>query len=280
MQVLPEIIGLPRNLPPCLGVTSHMFSQQLLPHSSTMPPIWGKHLCKYSFDVTGDENDIPYWFNHQRDGNLISFTIGPEFPTIALCIAFGIQDSDSCFHYYVSVSINGSERTFERKSCFTATSIGRLGFCVRPQSSLQELFRDLQLTDRNYVEILSEAFPGDHFSSSIDIAVPIVKRIGVHVECNCPPQNPSIFQDINRHHSLQSGSGLPMDTENGSDLGLALDSSNVDGFDLGSSSVAQPVTPQVKRKSKKIKRKVRPRFGKLFKQQFPLFKKRKRKVMV
>ncbi|KAL0006635.1 hypothetical protein SO802_008137 [Lithocarpus litseifolius] len=32
-----------------------------------------------------------------------------------------------------------------------------------------------------------------------------------------------------------------MDTENGSDSGLAFDSSNVDGFDLGSSSVAQPI---------------------------------------
>ena len=289
MQLLPEIIGLPPNLPPCLGVTSHMFSQQLLPHSYTELPVWPEHLCEYNFEVPGDENDIPYWFNHQRDGNLISFTIGPEFPTIALCIAFGTPDPDyNSFGYHVFVSINGSERTFERECILTARSYGQLGFCCghlgfccRPQSSLQELFRDLQLTDRNHVEILCEAFPGYPYSSSIDIAAPIVKRIGVHVECNCPPpQNPRIFQDINRHHSLQSGSGLPMDTENGSDLGLAFDSSNVDGFDLGSSSVAQPVTPQVKRKSKKIKRKVRPRFGKLFKQQFPLFKKRKRKVMV
>ena len=232
--------------------------------------------------VTGNENDIPNWFNHQRDGNLISFTIGPEFPTIALCIAFGTPDPDyNSFDYHVFVSINGSERTFETKNVETGFFGGHLGFCCRPQSSLQELFRDLQLTDRNLVKILCEAFPEDHYSSSIDIAAPIVKRIGVHVECNCPPpQNPRIFQDINRHHSLLSGSGLPMDRENGSDLGLAFDSSNVDGFDLGSSSVAQPVTPQVKRKSKKRKRKVRLRFGKLFKQQFPLFKKRKRKVMV
>ncbi|XP_050284365.1 disease resistance protein Roq1-like isoform X2 [Quercus robur] len=239
-QLVPEIIGLPPNLPPCLGVTSHMFSQQLLPRSLSLPVTSEEHLCEHSFEVDGDDNDIPNWFNHQRDGNLISFLIGPEFPTIALCIAFGIEE--------------GSSR--------------HLGFCCRPQSSLQELFRDLQLTDRNHVEILCET----HY---------LVERIGVHVECNCPPpQNPRIFEDINRHHSLQSGSGLPMDTENGSDLGLAFDSSNVDGSDLGSSSVAHPVTPQVKRKSEKRKRKVRPRFGTLFKQQFPLFKKRKRNVMV
>ena len=136
MQLLPEIIGLPPNLPPCLGVTSHMFSQQLLPHSSTKPPNWQEHLCEYSFEVTRDENDIPYWFNHQRDGNLITFTIGPEFPTIALCIAFGIQDYYKSFYYHVFVSINGSERTFETKFIEIGKSVGHLRFSCRPQSSL------------------------------------------------------------------------------------------------------------------------------------------------
>ena len=186
MQLLREMIGLPPNLPPCLGVTSHVFSQQLLPHSSTMPPIWGKHLCKYSFDVTGDENDIPYWFNHQRDGNLITFMIGPEFPTIALCIAFGIQDYYISFDYHVFVSINGSERTFERKYIVTARGFGHLCFSCRPQSSLQELFRDLKLIDRNHVEILCETFRGHRPSCFPPSSAPIVLRIGVHVECNCP----------------------------------------------------------------------------------------------
>nr|XP_023915153.1 TMV resistance protein N-like [Quercus suber] len=60
-------------------------------------------------------------------------------------------------------------------------------------------------------------------------------------DINCHRQNPKIVQDI----SLQSGLGLPMDTESGLDLVSALDSSNVDGFDLGSSSVDQPSTPQL-----------------------------------
>ena len=184
MQLPREIIGLPPNLLSCLGVTSHTFSQQLLPRSSTtstMPLISGEHLCEYSFEVDGVENDIPNWFNHQRDGNLISFSIGPEFPTIALCIAFGIQAPSLAFNYHVLVSINGSEQTFERKLILTSRcgSFRHLGFCCRPQSSLQELFRDLQLTDRNHVEILCET---DY----------LVERIGVHVECNCP-----MFEDIN-----------------------------------------------------------------------------------
>ena len=223
MQLVPEIIGLPPNLPPCLGVTSHML---LFPHSSKKFLESETHLCEYSFVVIGDEHDIPNGFNHQWDGNLISFSIGPEFPTIALCIAFGIPDPYCVFDYYVYVSINGSERMFEKDRSF-----GHLCFYYRPQNSLQELFRDLKLTDWNHVEILCE-------TSSDEIA-PIVERIGVHIECNFPPpQNPSIFQDINRHLSLQSGLGLLMDTKNGSDLGSAFDSSNVDGFNLGSSSVA------------------------------------------
>ncbi|KAF3964868.1 hypothetical protein CMV_010894 [Castanea mollissima] len=140
IQLLPEIIGLPLNLPPCVISDMLMF-----PHSSTMLPI----------------------------GSTIKRT--------------------------------------------------EYGPC---EYSFEELFRDLQLTDRNHVQILCKTFdlygdPG-----------PIVKKIGVHVECSCL--------------SLQSGLGLPMYTENESDLGLAIDSSNVDGFDLGSSSVAQLVTPQIR----------------------------------
>uniref|UniRef100_A0A7N2LAN2 Uncharacterized protein n=2 Tax=Quercus lobata TaxID=97700 RepID=A0A7N2LAN2_QUELO len=202
-QLLLEIMGLPPNLPPCLGVASYMLRSQLrLVHSSPMFICYLDVLCEYSFEVTGDENDIPSWFNHQRDGNIISFSIGPEFPTIALCIAFGIQDSFCEFDYYVIISINGSARKFERKFIAIERSFGRLSFSCRPQSSLQELFRDLQLTDRNHVEILCVPFHPSEIA-------PIVERIGVHVECNCP----------------------------------RFDSSNVILFDLCSSSVAQPGTP-------------------------------------
>ena len=204
MQLLLEIMGLPPNLPPCLGETSYMLRppRLRLVHSFPMLTCDLDVLCEYSFEVTGDENDIPNWFNHQRDGYLISFSIGPEFPTIALCIAFGIQDSFCEFNYYVIISINGSARMFERKFIAIERNFGRLSFSCRPQSSLQELFRDLQLTDRNHVEILCIPFHPSKIA-------PIVERIGVHVECNCP----------------------------------TFDSSNVIVFDLGSSPVAQPRTP-------------------------------------
>ena len=143
-----------------------------------MLPIWRNRHCEYSFETRGDEDDIPNWFNHQRDGNLISLLIGPEFPTIALCSAF---ESYFDFYYYVFISINGSERMFERKFIGEEISIGHLSFSCRPQSSLQELFRDLKLIDQNHVEILCETSPHPSYLA------PKVERIGVHVECNCPP---------------------------------------------------------------------------------------------
>nr|POF23275.1 hypothetical protein CFP56_27946 [Quercus suber] len=61
-------------------------------------------------------------------------------------------------------------------------------------STLQGLFRDLQLTDRNHVEIRCEPFNASYYPSSREKIAPIVERIGVHVDCNCP-----LFQDISKH---------------------------------------------------------------------------------
>ncbi|KAL4622118.1 hypothetical protein ACB092_06G274500 [Castanea dentata] len=80
------------------------------------------------FDGYGDE--IPNWFNHQSNENSISFLIGPEFPTIALCFAIEITPTEtvkarSCnFVYYVFISINGGDRLFSMvqvSSCVNST---------------------------------------------------------------------------------------------------------------------------------------------------------------
>ncbi|KAF3949801.1 hypothetical protein CMV_024370 [Castanea mollissima] len=53
---------------------------------------------------------------------------------------------------------------------------------LRPQSSLQELFEDLNLGDRNLVQIFCE--------TAVDAGkiAPVITRVGVHVECICSPQ--------------------------------------------------------------------------------------------
>ena len=178
-----EIIGLPPNLPPCLGVTSHVLKAT---HSDTES--FPYHRSEYRIQVPGDENEIPNWFNHQRVGNLISFSIGPEFPTIALCLAFQKEDYStlSSFLILVNISINASKRTFEIKPTSSNTENGHLHFSCRPQSSLQKLFQDLNLGDQNHVELFCET---NRRIRKFYMA-PNIKAIGVHVECNCPqPQN-------------------------------------------------------------------------------------------
>ena len=179
-------LRLPSNLQPCLGVTSDVLKDL---HSSDSDSD-----SAYQILVPGDENEIPNWFNHQRVGNLISFSIGPEFPTIALCIAFHIEgdfpDMD-CFYYFhinVDISINGRKRSFRILNIPSDTRYGNLCFLRRRLS--QKLFQDLNLGDQNHVELLCETFACGPYQPFL----PNIKRIGVHVECNCPqPQNGEAF---------------------------------------------------------------------------------------
>ena len=69
---------------------------------------------------------------------------------------------------------------------FDAIRCDHLWFYYRPHSSLQPLFQDLNLGDRNHVEISCKI---SHWTSKPRQVVPIIKRLGVHVECTCPPQN-------------------------------------------------------------------------------------------
>ena len=46
--------------------------------------------------------------------------------------------------------------------------------------------------DRNYVEISCKIY---HWSSRNGKYAPMIARMGVHVECKCPPQNSIIIQD-------------------------------------------------------------------------------------
>ena len=161
--------------------------------SSTISPASVLFLSDYNSLVDGYGNEIPNWFNHQCNGNSISFLIGPEFPTIALCVAIeikfeiemikeGVDTQFGCnFDYHVVTSINGSKRLFESTKFFLVF-VDRLVLCCRLQSSLQKLFEDLNLGDRNLVQIFCET------SNDTGKFVLVITRVGVHVECICSPQ--------------------------------------------------------------------------------------------
>ena len=196
MQI-PEILRLPPNIPPCLGVRSHMLIGPHPHSSSTISPVSVPKeyvfLSDYNFvvdllwhDMVGlpwhHITEIPNWLNHQRNGNSISFFIGPEIPTITLCVKIKMIEDILCdVNYHAVISINGSERLFE-SSCFSYKYDAHMVFCCRLQSSLQILFEDLNLGDRNLVQIFCEASndSGKKFRN--------IKRVGVHVECICSPQ--------------------------------------------------------------------------------------------
>ena len=178
-----ELTGVPPNLPPCLGVTSHML--MCTPSSTTISRVSAFPFGKYV------NNEIPSCFNHQRNGNLISFLIGPEFPTIALCVAF--QLFLGLFYYHAIISINGSKRTTENIRIGGTLGFERMCFSCSP---LQELFEGFNLGDENLVEIFCETSPYGYSPES-----PNIKWIGVHVQCICPqPQKSSIFHD---NYSIQ-----------------------------------------------------------------------------
>ena len=138
----------------------------------------------YNFRVPG--NEIPNWFDHQSVGSSISFWVGPRFPNFALCLVFGSEDER--FVCFVDISINGRKRNFTCKH-FSKLRYDHLWF-YWSQNSFQWLFKDLNLGDRNHVELFCKiASP----SKPTTILPNIIKRIGVHTECICPQPKPSLL---------------------------------------------------------------------------------------
>ena len=191
-----EMKGIPTNLPPCLGATSHMLIGPHPHSSSTIFPAsvsnWYDSLSDFFSVVDGHRAEIPNWFNHQCNENSISFLIGPEFPSIALCFAVEIEIM-GLFNFYVVISINGSKRLFEI-SRIIIKSVDGLVFCYRLQSSLQKLFEDLNLGDRNLVQIFCEI---SSYNDTGEIA-PLITRVGVHVECICSQNSQKVSKKRNR----------------------------------------------------------------------------------
>ncbi|KAL0006297.1 hypothetical protein SO802_013858 [Lithocarpus litseifolius] len=259
---LRRVLRLPQNLT-CLGVKGeavmHLQSHHILVHqidySSRLShleffvieaefcrPLDGLHNYIEDYTRRGCQivvpgHMIPKWFNHQTIESSISFWVGPEFPTFALCLAFylvplkdnyayddeygSLHDDVISFVCVVNIFTNGHERPFGRRKLFQYLQSNHLWLYSAPHSQLQQEFGDLIQGDRNHVEVSCKI---SHWTSKTGKFAPVIARLGVHVECICPPQNPIIIH--NNSHNVDDNSDSteltplrpPFSTYNGSHM--------------------------------------------------------------
>ena len=142
--------------------------------------------CGHEIVVPG--NMIPMSFEHQSVGSSISFSVVLEFHTLALCFAFD-QPMGNTYSYVcdVHIAINGFKRELKMQ-LFEEMNIDHLWFYYIPRSSLQQLFKDLnlgRLGSTNLVEVLCRISCWTSESTKLP---PIIRRCGVHVIQSCGTQ--------------------------------------------------------------------------------------------
>ena len=150
--------------------------------------------CEYEIIIPG--NEIPKWFNHQSIKRSISFWIGLEFPTFALCIAFQLDGltNTNPYNYICVVNIltNGHKRLLKER-VFDKLESDHQWFYGVPNSQLQQEFGDLIQGNTNHVEIACKISLWT--STTGGKVAPIIVRLGVYVDCICYPQNLVIIID-------------------------------------------------------------------------------------
>ncbi|XP_050279851.1 disease resistance protein RUN1-like isoform X2 [Quercus robur] len=121
--------------------------------------------------------EMPKWFNHQSVENSIFFWVGRKFPKLAVGIVLGRRGFYGC----VCISINCYKK---RKYEFIKHSGHNcnLHLFSPSQRSLQEHLNESNPTDQNHVKVTYIIYSGAN----------CIKRLGVHVECTCPPQESAI----------------------------------------------------------------------------------------
>ncbi|XP_030961150.1 TMV resistance protein N-like [Quercus lobata] len=161
-----------------------------------------------SYDIIVTGKKIPKWFNHQSTESSISFWIGPEFPTIAVCLGFhlvplkdsyanndkygSVCDDEINWSCDVNVFTNGHTQPFTQWGKFYSMKCDHLWFYSDSHSQLQQYFRNIMQGDRNLVEVSCKI---SLWSSRNGKFAPVIARMGVHVECICHPPNSVIIDD-------------------------------------------------------------------------------------
>ena len=88
-----------------------------------------------------------------------------------------------------------------------------LWFYGVPHSRLQRRFGDLMQGDQNHVEIACKI---THWVSRNGKYTPMIARMGVHVQCVCPPQNSIIIQHNSQNVADDTELLAPLLSQNGS----------------------------------------------------------------
>ena len=154
--------------------------------------------------------EIPEGFklNHQSVGNSVSFVVGREFQKLFLCFAFRSAEVLEIGNSYSVVSTNGySEQHYAGHFILSGVSEHLL---LRPV--YLGGWNESNPSEQNHVTITVEILALEDSSEE-----PKITWLGVHVDCICCGSS-SVPDDI-EHHSLPSDV-LPVDTTNGSELGL------------------------------------------------------------
>nr|XP_023914306.1 TMV resistance protein N-like [Quercus suber] len=181
------------------------------------------------YDIMVPGKKIPNWINHQSIESSISFWVGPEFPSIAVCVALHLvplKDSYANNDKYSSIrddiidcvcdihiSTDSHKRHRMVRGNFFELKCDHPWFYGVPHSQLQRRFGDLMQGDRNHVEISCKI---SRWACRNGKYAPVIAKMGVHVECICPPQNSVIIQHNSQNVDDEIELLAPLLSQNGS----------------------------------------------------------------
>ncbi|KAL4637121.1 hypothetical protein ACB092_03G057900 [Castanea dentata] len=194
-------------------------------------PTLDTYLIDYEerYDIIVPGKKIPNWINHQSIESSISFWVGPKFPSIAVCVVLhliplkdsyanndkygSIRDDIIDCLFDIHISTDSRKRRLMVSGVFYALKCDHLWFYGEPHNQVQRDFRDLMQGDRNHVEISCKI---THWVSRNIKYAPVIARMGVHVECICPPQNSVIIQHNSQNVDDDTELLEPLLCQNGS----------------------------------------------------------------